>query len=48
MSRSLEASWWSWEAAPALTLAAESLREAVISLAEHSLTETLKYPGSEH
>lgn len=44
MSRSLDTSWWSREAVPALTLAAESLREAVIRLAEHSLAGDSKVP----
>lgn len=43
-----EASSWSWKALPARTLAAESLREEVIRLAEHSLAKALKYSGSKH
>lgn len=48
VSISTEVFWWSWEAAPSMTLAAESPREEVIRPAEHSLTEALKYSGSEH
>lgn len=51
VSRSLDTSWWSREAVPALTLAAESLREAVIRLAEHSqaasIKQTHKLPNQE-
>lgn len=48
VSISTEVFWWSWEAAPSMTLAAESPREEVIRPAEHSLTGALKYSGSEH
>ena len=48
VSISLDASWWSWEVVPSMTLAVESPREEVIRPAEHSLAEALKYSGSEH